>query len=60
MTPEPASPVVPDFATWTHENLAKFALEAYLKMQDQRELIEHLRHLVATTPNDQATTRKAD
>lgn len=53
------TPDTPNFATWTHENLAKFALEAYLKMQDQRELIEHLRHLVATTPNE-TLTRKAD
>jgi hypothetical protein len=50
MTPE--QPDLPTFATWTHENLVRFATEAYLKLQDQHELIQHLRHLVATTPKE--------
>jgi hypothetical protein len=53
------APNTPDFTTWTRGNLEAFALEAYLKLQDQRELIEWLRHLVATQPkekNDERTT----
>ena len=54
-------PNIPTFETWTHENLAKFATEAYLKMQDQRALIQQLRQLIATVPHDHETpTRKAD
>jgi hypothetical protein len=33
---------VPNFAAWSNENLAKFALESYLKMQDQEMQIEEL------------------
>lgn len=44
------TPNIPTFETWTHENLAKFATEAYLKMQDQRALIQQLRQLIANTP----------
>ena len=33
----------PNFAAWNHETLAKFALEAYLRMQAQQEAIEQLR-----------------
>jgi len=33
----------PNFAAWTNENLAKFALEAYLRLQAQQEAIEQLR-----------------
>ena len=55
------TPNIPTFETWTHENLAKFATEAYIKMQDQRALIQQLRQLIATVPHDQQTpTRKAD
>lgn len=51
----------PDFTTWTRSNLEAFALEAYLKLQDQRALIQHLRQLIATVPHDNETpTRKAD
>ena len=42
-----------------HENLVRFATEAYLKLQDQHELIQHLRHLVATTP-EKPNARKTD
>lgn len=58
MTQEPN---IPDFASWHHATLALFATEAYLKMQDQRALIQQLRQLIATVPHDQQTpTRKAD
>lgn len=57
MTPE--HPDTPTFATWSHENLVHFATEAYLKLQDQHELIQHLRHLVATPPEN-ADARKRD
>lgn len=33
----------PDFASWKPENLAKFAQESYVKMQEQSEQIEQLR-----------------
>jgi hypothetical protein len=56
----PKQPDLPTFATWTHENLVRFATEAYLKLQDQHELIQHLRHLVATTPKENTNARKAD
>lgn len=44
------NPTIPDFASWQHETLVKFATEAFLKMQDQRDLIQHLRQLIANTP----------
>lgn len=44
-------PNTPTFETWTHENLAKFATEAYLKIREQHELIQYLRMLI----NDHAT-----
>ena len=50
MTPE--HPDIPTFATWTHENLVRFATEAYLKLQDQRALIQHLRQLIVNTPEN--------
>ena len=34
---------IPNFAAWTNENLAKFAEEAYVRMQEQQEEIEHLK-----------------
>ena len=33
----------PNFAAWSNENLAKFAMEAYLRLQAQQEAIEQLR-----------------
>jgi hypothetical protein len=33
----------PNFAAWSNENLAKFALDSYLRMQAQQEAIEQLR-----------------
>ena len=46
------TPDFPTFETWTHENLAKFATEAFIKMQDQRALIQQLRQLIATAPEN--------
>ncbi len=54
------TPNIPTFETWTHENLARFATEAYLKMQTQHDLIQYLRQLIATVPHDKAPTRKTD
>jgi hypothetical protein len=32
----------PDFATWSQANLAKFAEEAYAKLCEQDDMIQHL------------------
>jgi hypothetical protein len=32
----------PDFSTWSQANLAKFAGEAYAKMCEQDDMIQHL------------------
>lgn len=37
------SVMTPTFSTWTHENLAKFAEESYIKIVQQKEDIEFLR-----------------
>ena len=34
---------LPNFAAWSNENLAKFALEAYTRLQAQQDAIEQLR-----------------
>jgi len=34
---------LPNFAAWNHETLAKFAVDAYLRMQAQQDAIEQLR-----------------
>ena len=34
---------LPNFAAWSNENLAKFALEAYLRLQVQQDALEQLR-----------------
>ena len=34
---------IPNFAAWSNENLAQFAVEAYQRLQDQQEAIEQLR-----------------
>jgi hypothetical protein len=34
---------LPNFAAWSNENLAKFALEAYLRLQVQQDAMEQLR-----------------
>ena len=33
---------LPNFAAWSHENLAKFAVDSYRLMQQQQETIEQL------------------
>ena len=33
---------LPNFAAWSNENLAQFAIDAYRKMQQQQETIEQL------------------
>jgi hypothetical protein len=35
---------MPNFDLWSQENLAKFAAEAYTKMQEQQERIEQLQN----------------
>jgi hypothetical protein len=35
---------MPEFETWSLANLAQFAKEAYLKMQQQQDQIEHLQN----------------
>ena len=35
---------MPSFETWNQENLAKFAAEAYAKMQQQQDQIEQLQN----------------
>ena len=34
---------IPNFAAWSNENLAKFACDAYVRMQEQQEALEHYR-----------------
>ena len=31
---------IPNFAAWSNENLAQFAKDAYLRMQEQHDIIE--------------------
>jgi hypothetical protein len=35
---------LPNFAAWSNKNLADFATEAYIRMQEQQEAIEELRN----------------
>ena len=35
---------MPAFETWSQENLAKFAAEAYAKMQEQHDQIQQLQN----------------
>ena len=32
----------PNFAAWSHSNLAQFAEESYIRMQQQQDVIEQL------------------
>ena len=34
---------LPNFAAWSTKNLADFCTEAYIRMQEQQEEIEHLK-----------------
>ena len=33
---------LPNFAAWSNENLAKFAMDAYVRMQEQQDAIMQL------------------
>ena len=33
---------IPNFAAWSNENLAKFAMAAYVRMQEQQDAIMQL------------------
>jgi hypothetical protein len=33
---------MPDFKTWERDNLDKFATDAYMKLQEQEDLIQQL------------------
>ena len=35
---------LPNFAAWSHENLAQFSIDAYRKMQQQQDQIEQLQN----------------
>jgi hypothetical protein len=35
---------IPNFAAWSHSNLAQFAKESYIRMQDQHEAIKQLQN----------------
>ena len=35
---------LPNFAAWSNKNLADFAVEAYIRMQEQQDAIEELRN----------------
>ena len=35
---------MPTFESWSQENLAKFAKEAYIKLQEQQDYIEQLQN----------------
>ena len=37
---------LPNFAAWTNENLARFAEESYVRMQNQQERIEEMQMLL--------------
>lgn len=34
---------IPNFAAWSNENLAQFAKDSYVRMQEQQETIEQYR-----------------
>jgi hypothetical protein len=34
---------IPNFAAWSNQNLADFATEAYIRMQEMQEENEHLK-----------------
>ena len=42
---------MPAFDTWSQENLAKFAAEAYAKMQEQGDRIQQLQNDLKTAIN---------
>ena len=42
---------MPAFDTWSQENLAKFAMEAYAKLQEQDDRIQQLQNDLKTAIN---------
>jgi hypothetical protein len=36
----PPIPDLPNFAEWSNKNLADFAVEAYIRLQEQQEIIQ--------------------
>jgi hypothetical protein len=42
---------MPAFDAWSQENLAKFAMEAYAKMQEQDDRIQQLQNDLKTAIN---------
>jgi len=42
---------MPAFDTWSQENLAKFAAETYVKMQEQDDRIQQLQNDLKTAIN---------
>jgi hypothetical protein len=42
---------MPTFDTWSQENLAKFAADAYAKMQEQDDRIQQLQNDLKTAIN---------
>ena len=42
MTTPPPGPMEPNFATWTYENLARFAADAHRRMKEDAAKIEAL------------------
>jgi len=49
---------IPNFASWSNENLAKFAKDSYIKMQDQKEQIEQLQLYLKHTAESVQELRK--
>jgi hypothetical protein len=35
---------LPNFAAWSNKNLADFATDAYIRIQEQQDALEQLRH----------------
>jgi len=48
----------PNFAAWTNENLAKFAEESYVRIQNQQERIEEMQGLIKNMAEATKNLRK--
>ena len=49
---------LPNFASWSNDNLVNFAKESYIKMQDQQEQIERLQRYLRDTADSVQELRK--
>jgi len=49
---------LPNFAAWTNENLARFAEESYVRMQNQQERIEEMQMLLKNAAEAISNLRK--